>query len=79
MHELTVESAFGEQLSQLSGQTVLCDCSGRVLGFFSPLPGRPAVADLQLESPTPIAELQERRKQRTGKPLSEILARLGLS
>jgi hypothetical protein len=79
MQELTVESSLGDQLGRLHGQTVLCDSNGRALGFFSPLPGRPALADLQLESPTSIEELQQRRKQQTGKPLSEILTRLGLS
>lgn len=78
MLQLTVESGFGDQLSQLGSQAVLCDSSGRALGFFSPLPDRPPVADLQLEPPLSIAEIQELRKQQTGKPLSEILARLGV-
>jgi hypothetical protein len=78
MHELTVDSALSEQLGRLQVQTILCDSSGHALGFFSPLPVGTSLADLQLESPTPIGELQERRKQRTGKPLDEILARHGL-
>jgi hypothetical protein len=78
MHELTVDAATSEQLGRLHGQTILCDASGRALGFYSPLPKGTSLADLQLESPTPIAELQERRKHPTGKPLSEILSRHGL-
>jgi hypothetical protein len=33
---------------------------------------------LQLDSPTSIAETEELRKVGTGKPLNEILGRLGL-
>jgi DNA-binding CsgD family transcriptional regulator len=36
------------------------------------------VEDLQLEPPLSIAETEELRKSRIGKPLSEILARLGI-
>jgi hypothetical protein len=50
---------------------------GRALGFFQPFPDRPLVEDLQLEPPTSIAETEELRKVRSGKPLIEILTRLG--
>jgi hypothetical protein len=79
MQEITVEPALGEQLGQLEGQAVLCDANGRALGFFSPLHDRPQVGDLQLEPPLSIAETEELRKIQSGKPLSEILARLGVS
>ncbi len=79
MQEIIVEPALGAQLGQLPGQALLCDADGRALGFFSPLPNRPHVADLQLEPPLSVAETEELRKTRAGKPLSEILNRLGLS
>ena len=78
MHEITVGLALGEQLGELAGQAILCDASGRALGFFSPLPDRPQVQDLQLEPPLSIAETEELRKIKTGKPLADILARLGI-
>jgi hypothetical protein len=78
MHEITVEPALGEKLVHLAGQAILCDADGRALGFFSPLPNRPPVEDLQLEPPLSIAETEELRKVRTGKPLAEILDRLGI-
>jgi hypothetical protein len=34
MQQITVEPALGQQLSELAGQAVLCDSSGRALGFF---------------------------------------------
>jgi hypothetical protein len=49
--------------------------SPQVLGFFSPIRDRPQVQDLQLEPPLSIAETEELRKVKTGKPLAEILAR----
>jgi hypothetical protein len=78
MQEITVESCLGDQLGELSRQAILCDANGRVLGFFSPVPDRPRVEDLQLEPPLSIAETEELRKVQTGKPLEEILARLGI-
>jgi hypothetical protein len=78
MQEITVEPELGEQLGGLVGQAILCDPNGRVLGFFSPVPEQPHVDELQLEPPLSIAETEELRKVKTGKPLAEILARLGI-
>lgn len=78
MEKITLEPAMEEKLGSLSGQAILCDSEGRVLGSFSPWPDRPRLADLRLEPPSSIEELQELRKVRTGKPLEEILARFGL-
>ncbi len=78
MHEITVEGNLGRQLEQLAGQAVLCDANGRALGLFSPLPDRPPLDQLQLEPPLSIAETQELRKVQVGKPLDQILSRLGI-
>lgn len=78
MQELIVDPSFGEKLGQLAGQTVLCDAEGRALGFFSPFRDRPRVEDLKLEPPWSIEESKKRCKARTGKPLEEILNRLGI-
>jgi len=77
MRQITVESALGQKLIALPGQAVLCDEQGRVLGFFSPTPDRPPLDALQLEPPLSIAEVEALRNVRTGKPLEEILHRLG--
>ncbi len=78
MREIKVEPAFAEKLDKLTGQTILSDTQGRALGFFSPLHDHPQVQDMQLEPPLSIAETEELRKVRAGKPLNEILGRLGL-
>jgi hypothetical protein len=78
MQEITIEPAFIEKLGQLTSQAILCDSAGRALGFFSPMRDRPLVKDLQLEPPWSIEESKARCKDRTGKPLSEILKRHGL-
>ncbi|MCE9554405.1 MAG: hypothetical protein K8T91_13640 [Planctomycetes bacterium] len=78
MDQIIVESALGQKLGELGGQVVLCDSEGRALGFFSPLQEPVRVDELRLEPPLSIAETEELRKVRTGKPLSEILGRLGL-
>jgi hypothetical protein len=78
MEQIIIQSALGDQLAKLPGDVVVCDAEGRAIGFFSPLPSTPQVKDLQLEPPLSIAETEELRKTRTGKPLEEILGRLGL-
>jgi hypothetical protein len=78
MQQIIVESDLGHKLSELDNQAVLCDSTGRALGLFSPLTAQPPIQDLQLEAPLSIAETEELRKVRTGKPLAEILGRLGI-
>lgn len=78
MQQITVESCLGQHLSKTAGQVVLGDEGGRVLGLFSPVRKQPRVEDLQLEPPLSIEETEQLRKNRTGKPLEEILGRLGL-
>ena len=77
MHQITVEPTLGQELGEVVGQVLLCDANGRALGFFSPIPNGVQATDLQLEPPLSIAETEELRKVRTGKPLNEILSRLG--
>ena len=77
MQQITVESCLGKKLCETAGQVALCDEGGRVLGLFSPVMDRPRVEDLQLEPPLSIEETEQLRKNRTGKPLEEILGRLG--
>lgn len=78
MQQITVETELVEQLARVSGGAILRGGDGRVLGFFSPVQGVRRVEELQLEPPLSIAQTEELRKQRTGKPLSEILKRFGL-
>jgi hypothetical protein len=78
MQPLFVERSIGELLKSQDGQVLLCDADGRAIGFFSPLPAHPLVEDLRFEPPLSIAETEELRKDRTGKPLSAILDRLGI-
>ncbi len=78
MKKIILEPAMEEKLEGLAGQTILCNSEGRVLGFFSPSHDRLRPEDLQLEPPWSIEESRERCKARTGKPLAEILNRLGI-
>jgi hypothetical protein len=79
MQQISVESNLGQKLGEVSNQVIVCDAGGRAIGVFSPLMDRPRVEDLQLEPPLSIAETEQlRKKNRTGKPLEEILGRLGL-
>jgi hypothetical protein len=74
MTRLTVDAATRARLQNLDGFMEVCDESGRVLGYFHPLGG--SVTESR-PSPFTEEELQKRRQQRTGRPLAEILKRLG--
>lgn len=79
MRKIIVDAHVGDSLNNTTEQVVVCDPAGRVIGFFSPLKDRPRLDELQLEPPLSIAETEKLRQQhRTGKPLEEILVRLGL-
>jgi hypothetical protein len=77
MHQITIGASVGKELLEATQQAVVCDEDGRVLGLFWPVPGAPVVSELQLEPPLSISQTEELRKNRTGKPLKEILGRLG--
>jgi len=77
MQQITVETSVSQKLIAAAEQAVICDEQGRVLGLFSPVAGRPDIGDLQLAPTLSIAQTEELRKNRTGKPLEEILKRLG--
>jgi hypothetical protein len=77
MQRITIGASAGKSLVEATQQAVVCDEEGRVLGLFWPIPGSPSIGDLQLEPPLSIAQTEELRKNRTGKPLEEILGRLG--
>lgn len=78
MQQITVDSQVSKLLVDVKGQAVVCDSSGRARGVFSPIDGHPPFDELRLEPRLSIAETEELRKRaRTGKPLQEILKRLG--
>ena len=78
MQQITVDSQMGARLTQFKEQSLVCDAEGRVLGFFSPLDEPVQLDELNLDPPLSIEQTEElRKKNRTGKPLDEILARLG--
>jgi hypothetical protein len=78
MQQIVLDGILGQKLSALSEQVVVCDSGGRVLGLFSPLPEHSRLEDLQLEPPLSIEETEAlRKKNRTGRPLEDILRDLG--
>jgi len=79
MNHITVGSEVVEQLGAVTSQAIVCDEQGRALGFFAPLARATPLDELNLESPLSVEETKALRKDRTGKPLTEILDRLGLS
>ncbi len=78
MQVIKIDPGLQNSLCGLTGQVLLCDSKGNALGFFQPMAEPCRIEDLRLESPLSMAELQERRKNRTGKTLEEILHKWGL-
>ena len=79
VQEIIVEPPIGDRLAALADQVMLCDSGGQRLGIFIPLAINPSDKNSSLALPLPLAEIQELRKSREGKPLEEILSRLGIS
>jgi hypothetical protein len=78
MEQITVEPLLGQKLCEINGQAIVCDANGVVIGVFSPVKEHPRIQDLHIEPRLSIEETEKlRQKNRTGKPLEEILGRLG--
>jgi hypothetical protein len=74
--KLTVDTATLAKLHNLDGLFEVCDESGRTLGYFHPLVQPGAHTPSAARSPFTDEEIQQRRQQRTGRPLAEILEKL---
>ena len=77
MTKIMVDADMQAKLHAPDGLLEVCDSSGHTLGYFLPIEkngaGTPA------RSPFTREQLEEFRKQRVGKPLSEIMERLAKS
>jgi hypothetical protein len=58
------------QLNHLTAPVELCDKAGRTLGVFCPLGTEGGGSGIK--SPYPTAEIERRRKNRSGRSLAEI-------
>ena len=67
MTKITIDSETRAKLNGLNDFFQVCDESGQTLGYFFP-PGT-----LKRLSPFSDEEIEELRKQRTGRPLAHIL------
>jgi hypothetical protein len=71
MTKVVVDATMRARLNNLADLLQVCDESGRVLGYFHPIAAPDPVAPVQ--SPVPEEELERRRRQRTGRALTDIL------
>ncbi len=76
MTKIVVDSAFRATLTQSDGCLEICDQSGQTIGYFHPVVKGERVANSKPQSPFSKEELEVRRRDRSGKPLAEILDRL---
>jgi hypothetical protein len=78
MTRLTIDPVTLAKLHNLDGLVEVCDESRKTLGYFHPVAHASGVSQT-VRSPFPEEELQQRRQQRTGRSLAEVLERLGRS
>ena len=76
MTKLILDADTLAKLHNLDAVLEVCDESGQTLGYFHPLAGLRTSAGQTTRSPFTDQEVQQRRQQRTGRPLSEILGKL---
>lgn len=77
MTRITLDSALKAKLGDLTGRVAVCDERGELVGYFVPGPGRERRTPADEPSYT-VEQLAAWRATRAGKPLEEILSRLGL-
>jgi hypothetical protein len=76
MTRVTIDAATIARLKGLKDSLEICDESGMMLGYFHPFVSPPRGPDGKIISPISDQELEQRRQQRTGRPLKDILADL---
>jgi hypothetical protein len=75
MTKLTVDPELRAKLGDFQDLVEFHDESGRVVGFFHPVPAANASSN-QSKSPISDEEIETARQQRTGRSLADIVADL---
>jgi hypothetical protein len=74
MTRITADASLLAKLDNLTGVIQVCDDSGHTLGYFHPAIPLAAASGRPTTSPVSDEEIEQCRQQRTGRPLSEIMA-----
>jgi hypothetical protein len=69
MTRVIADATLPNRVRTVTDALEICDESGRILGYFHPA--------VRVTSPFSREELERRRQDRTGKPLSEVLRDIG--
>lgn len=76
MTKVVLEIGFLSKLAGIHETAVLCDDSGRVVGYFEPLEPPTGEGEDGTKSPFSDEEIERFRQQRSGRPIQEIVAAL---
>jgi hypothetical protein len=79
MTKMIIAKSMQAKLSKLKKEVEFCDQSGKPLGIFYPFGKDKFSLPIGVKSPISDKEIARRRKQRGGRTLAEIWARLGRS
>ena len=78
MTQIVLPDAALSQLAGLPGPASICDASGQILGTYIPQVAHDA--ELYAQNPCPLSaeELERRRKEKGGKPLTQFWKEMGV-
>ena len=76
MTKVVLDTGFLSKLAGIRETALLCDESGRVIGYFEPLEPATGKGEDGTESPFSDEEIQRFRQQRSGRSLQDVLAAL---
>jgi len=76
MTKVVLESGTLSKLAGIRETAILCDESGRAIGFFEPLEPPRGKGEEGVEPPFSEEQIEQFRRQRTGRSLGQILADL---
>jgi hypothetical protein len=74
MTKVVLDTGFLSKLAGIRETALLCDHTGRVIGYFEPLEPPTGKGADGTESPFSDEQVQRFRQQRSGRSLQEILA-----
>ncbi len=73
MTQVILDATTSAKLSSLQSPVVLCDETGRTLGYFQPTVPLSEMQRLIAQCPFSEDELSRRQQVRTGRPLADIV------
>ena len=73
MTRVVIDTGFFSKLADIRETALLCDASGRAIGYFEPLEPPTGKGEDGTESPFTDEDIERFRQQRSGSPLRDVV------